>query len=327
MRGGRTAWYAPLGILFFTFLFAACKLNLNLAEPYLELQINSNYRIYNPQPPLPDDYIQYTFFADEPVLRCRYMLSRNGQFLLSGETEPQTAGVWYNLPLNISELVEGKYQLDLVVQAERSREFVDLAFLKKSAIFFMDFQPPEPPGVDLPNEQRFTQQKSVKFIHPEWPETSGSPVMVYCTTDGTDPNPDDPNDLYNGSSLALPFESSTVTLRAIAVDAAGNKSLEMSPKEYRFMHISSINPTSSSLIYLDIEVIGFGFSPVTKAGLSMKDKDGTDVFIPYSPNVTDTSVTFSAHLDYEGIDAGPATITPSYNDPGLVEDTVTFEIK
>ena len=215
MRGGRTAWYAPLGILFFTFLFAACKLNLNGSVPFLEMYFDGD--IYHPSSPMT---LKYRFFADEPVLRCRYKLTRNSEFLLAGETEPQATGVLYDLNLVVPELNEpesgeGRYRLQLVVQAERSREFVDLAFLDQYKDFFKDITDPSIPWSDPPGNQRFDHRLFVQFGHSEWsePEPLGSPVTVYYTTDGTVPNPNEPSELYKGSPFSLPFDSSSLKSR------------------------------------------------------------------------------------------------------------------
>lgn len=319
MRGGKTGWYSPLLMAFLALLPAGCNLELKVAEPYLEVQIAA---LYNPPNPVP---FQYRFFADEPVLRCRYALSTNGEAILAGETEPEAAGVWHDWSLQVPELAEGPYQLDLVVQTERSREFVDLPFLTKSVNFYVDHGQPVPPEVDLPNTQRFTTQQSVQFTHPEWPVPQISPVKVYCTTDGTDPGTSATRILYAGSPVPLPFNSGIVTLKAIAEDEARNKS-EIKQVSYYFLHIDSINPSEGPVNTAGPFVIsGFGFTGVTTSHISMTDAAGRGRTLYFSgDSIAEDKITFMADLvSAPEAPVGPAIISIT----NTVTVTVPFQVK
>jgi hypothetical protein len=323
MRGGRTFRNTPRWMLLFVLLLAACNLDLKLSEPYLEIEAHAGYNTPN------EVMLRFKFSADEPVLRCRYVMSKSGQEIAARPTGPLAAGVWHEQSLDISATGDGQYSFRLIVQAERSGQFVDLAFLDKSVDFFLDTAAPADPEIDLPNGQRYTQQQSIQPSHPEWTAPTvpeGSPVTIYYTTDGTDPRTSVSRLSSTGSAIPLPFDRGIVPFKAVAEDAAGNQSGGIIARDYRFMHIVSTNPVSSTQDYIDIQVNGFGFSLVNLAGITMKDTDGTSVVIPYNPNVVDTTVTFPAHLDYAGIDVGTSIITFSYYDPGSVADAVTFEI-
>ena len=301
---------------FLALMIVGCNLELKVAEPYLQLQIAV---LYNPNPVT----FQYKFFADEPVLRCRYALSRDQTLILEGQTEPETSGVWHERSLQVQDLAEGPYQIDLVVQAERSKEFVDLEFLKKSVSFCVDLQSPVQPGVDLAAEQRYTQPQSVQFTHPEWPVPLGSPVKVYYATNGTDPASSATRILYDGLPAPLPFDRGVVTLKAIAEDEAGNQSdLIITP--YYFTHINSIDPTSApNNATVPINIYGFGFVGVDILKIEMIDAKSNyrTLFINTS---TETHLYIAANITEATV--GTATINITVDDRGPVIVSVPFQV-
>jgi hypothetical protein len=323
MRGGRTGWYSPLLMVLLALMIVGCNLDLKVAEPYLQLQIAV---LYNPPNPVP---FQYKFFADEPVLRCRYALSRDGTSILEGQTEPETSGVWHERSLQVPDLAEGPYQIDLVVQAERSKQFVDLEFLKKSVSFYVDTKAPEAPGVDLPDNVRYTEPKSVHFSHPEWPVPLVSPVKVYYTTDGTDPASSATRILYDGLPAPLPFDRGVMTLKAIAEDEAGNQS-SINEVSYYFIHINSIDPAGESTSYnQNIDIYGFGFTGVTSSGdITMTDSAGTPRELFFSSlSISENKIYFRADLlNPQPAPVGTAIISITNNDQYSATVTVPFQV-
>jgi len=332
MRGGKTGWYSPLLVAFLALLPAGCDLELKVAEPYLEVYFADTNTLYHPLNPVT---LSYRFLADEPLLRCRYVLSRNGSALLGGETEPEAPGALHELTLDVPDLDtpglgEGRYRLQLVVQAERSREFVDLAFLDKSMDFFKDTQSPVAPGVDLSNSQRFTQPLSVRFTHSEWaaPEPQGSPVKVYYTIDGTDPHSSATRILYSGSPVPLPFDSGIVTLKAIAEDEAGNQSEEFKEASYYFMHINSIDPQEGPITTDTITIHGFGFDGVITDNVKMIDAGGNPRILFFSSgSISENTITFMVNLgSLPAAPLGTAIISINNKVPSEATVTVPFQV-
>ena len=84
----------------------------------------------------------------------------------------------------------------------------------------------------------FNYEFDVTIDHPEWPTSaSGSPVKLFYTLDGT--NPDSSSIEYNGSPISL--SDGTTQIRVIATDDAGNVSGELT-ENYVIDTIAPVDP-------------------------------------------------------------------------------------
>jgi hypothetical protein len=335
MRGGRALrhTYALLFSVSLIIMLSTCDLELKPVEPSLEIQAETAYK--------PSDQVtlRYKFFADEPVLRCRYALSEDGQELLSGQTGQLAANVWHDQLINVSDFRDGKYRFRLVVQAERSGEFVDLAFLDKSVDFYLDSENPflSESAIVPSNSQRFAEQLQIHFDNSVWAPTEGSPVKVFFTTDGSDPSlsTNTSRDVrYDETPITLPFDRGDVPFRAVAEDAAGNIS-QCLESTYRFIKVVSANPSQSPKTACDIILTGFGFVNVSKLkneDVNMYDSRGTKVYTMYDANITATTIQFRVDMNNTSFgsivadDSIPGRIDVTCHDPNATTASIPFKI-
>jgi hypothetical protein len=320
MRGGRTFRNTPRWTLLLVLLLAACNLDLKLSQPFLEIEARTGYNS-------PDEVmLRFKFSADEPVLRCRYAISKSGQEIAAGQTGPLAAGVWHDQTLDISAYGDGQYSFRLIVQAERSGELVDLAFLDKSVDFFLDTVPPADPQIDLTNGQRFTQQQSIQPSHPEWITPTvpqGSAVTIYYTTDGTDPRTSASRLPCTGSAIPLPFDRSIVSFKAVAEDGAGNQS-GVKEISYYFTCITTIDPPGANNPATEqIKIYGFGFVGVTPSDIQMTDANSNQRALFFN-TISESYIYIAADLKSAPI--GAATISIRVSDRGPVTVTVPFQV-
>ena len=194
----------------------ACKLELQIKQPSLAVEAGVAYSSAD------SITIRYMFFADEEVLRCRYRVSRGEEALVEGITGVLQQGTWYQQPLELPRPVEqGRYELRVVVQAERNGEFVDLAFLDQTRDFYIDdlapVDPPAPGGATV-----FASGFMHVFLtHPELTSPQASPINIRYTLDNTLPTLS--STVYNPQTgIVRPVSDYALPLKAAAFDLAGH---------------------------------------------------------------------------------------------------------
>ena len=214
MRGGRALRKAPLVALFI--LLSTCNLNLKVNEPSLEVEVEAAYASAD------NLLVRYKFTVEEPVLRCRYIVNKGGEEIFGGVTGILTAGEWHEQLLVLPDPVEnGRYELRIVIQAERSGGFVDLAFLDETREFYFDDKPPVGPPTPGGATTFMAGYMHVYLTHPELTAPQASPVNIHYTLDNT--NPTISSTEYNISTgIVRPVSNFDLPLQAAAFDLAGN---------------------------------------------------------------------------------------------------------
>ena len=180
MRGVRALREAPLVLVFS--LLTTCSLELKLNQPLLEVEAEAAYSSAE------NITVRYKFSADEQALRCRYLVKKGGEELLSGVTGSLTPGEWHEQTVVLPDPVEdGHYELRIVIQAQRSGGFVDLAFLDETRDFYFDAQPPVGPPTPGGATTFTAGYMHVFLTHPELTAPQASPVNIHYTLDNTNP--------------------------------------------------------------------------------------------------------------------------------------------
>jgi hypothetical protein len=218
------------------FLLSTCGLQFQLVEPSIELNAQTAYQSGQ------NIVVDYKFTADEPALRCRYAVDKEGSILHQGVTGQFPPGTWQRLEFAFdSGAAEGEYTLSLLAQALRGDAFVDLSSLSKRVAFFFDFSAPVEPQVS-PSGGLYNIAVPVALSHQEWVAPTGSPVSVYYTTDHTDPTAG--SSRYQvGTPVVLELSENSTELRAIAIDDSGRTST-IESEIYSFINIDHMHSTS-----------------------------------------------------------------------------------
>lgn len=213
MSGGRALLQAPLVILFA--LLTTCSLDFKLSEPALYIEAKAAYASAE------NIIVRYKFTVDEPILRCRIILSKAGAEILRTETGNLSPNIWYERRFDVPS-GNGLYSLQLDAQALRGTDFVDLPFLSKTIDFYIDTTPPLlPPYHD--HTDVLPDGFHIYLNHQEWSEPGDSPVMVYYTINGSG-DPDQSSPVCNrDTGIIVPLGDFNKILKAQAFDLAGNK--------------------------------------------------------------------------------------------------------
>ena len=271
MRGVRALWKAPL-LIAVAFL-ATCQFEFSLIEPSIEINAQMAYQSGNKL------VLDYKFLADEPALRCKYTVNYANVLLKQKETDSFLPGTWQHLEIQIDNPMQGEYEVQLIAQAQRGQDFVDLTFLTKTYDFYLDFENPIEPEFS-PSSGLFTDPVQVALSHGEWVGSSGSPVNIYYTTDHS--NPTASSSVYiAGSPIIIDVTETPTEIRAIAIDDSGRQS-DIRPEIYRFISIDHthfgqpdgpINEFETSFSPQFIYIHGYGLDAVQSA--EFFDFDGT----------------------------------------------------
>jgi hypothetical protein len=304
VRGVRALRQAPLAVVFF--LLSTCQFDLSLVDPSIDVDAHSAYQAGS------NITIEYKFTADEYALRCRYTVDSVGSVVKQGLTGEFPPGTWQQLSIALDpEQAEGEYTVNLMAQALRGRDFVDLAFLTKTFEFFLDSEDPAEPGFS-PAGGLFNDTVDVTLLHGEWSAPIGSPVTVYYTTDHTDPTSSS-NQYIVGSPIAVQLSATPIEVRAIAIDDSGRQS-SVESKTYYFLNIESIEtPVETTDFEQFLHPQGYGFANIN--AVEFMDADGTSV----SAVILDTGpsvITVAVKLDTIIV---PGSI-PGFQGNGTVTD-------
>jgi len=333
-------WQKFVGLLCFLSLllfFNTCTFEMEIPEYSLVL---SGTVIYNSTNSVD---VTYKFTAEEPSHRCRYSLNKAGiADPLDADTVVKEAGIVHTYTYtHPGPMDDGIYNFNLVVQADKSGEIVDLGFLDKTFEFYVDGSDPADP-IPSPNPvgARYVGPLSVIVTHDEWTNPEGSPVQVYYEVDGSPPglNPI----LYTGTPIELAASPTGHELWLLAEDEAGNSNGYGVIRNYSFMCIESALETEEQVpwVFIDdtdglfiVQITGYGFDVETPATVKFNDVDGDELVSSVFPDYTDTQ--FRLIVDLRAlvsggngvVNPGMGTITLTNNDPNIVVDTIGFEIK
>ena len=214
VRGVPALLQAPLVIL--VALLATCNLNLRLNEPSLEIVAEAAYASAG------NILVLYKVTTDEAVLRCRYLVTKDGEEIFNGVTGSLTSGEWHDLLLLLPDPIEnGRYELRIVIQAERGGGFVDLAFLDETKSFYIDDQAPVEPPTPAGTPTFSAGYIHVYLSHPELTAPQASPVNIHYTLNNMIPAIS--STTYNpATGIVRPVSDFNLPLKAAAFDLAGH---------------------------------------------------------------------------------------------------------
>jgi len=279
-----------------------CTLDIDIPEYSLEFE---GQLVYDPV--TADVQITYTFVAEEAFHPCRISLREADGTVVEAEyTEILPAGVPHTFQRNLSGSDDGVYEFRVVVQAEQNGEIVDMPFLDKTFEFYLDGNVPAAPIVTLP-EDTYVGDQVTLFEHEEWNVPAGSPVEVYYTLNGDDPDPRNSiGQRYDGSAVLVPASSTPVVVKAVACDMVVDH-VQQPPVQstISFMDAQEVTPVSASITeefvpgfpgVHTIVISGYGFNASTTVVLY--DVDGTEVSSSIVPPIHADQIMVTVNLNH-----------------------------
>jgi hypothetical protein len=313
-------------------LFVSCNLNLKIPDYFIDVQTtNVAYKDPSAVP------IRYKFTAEQDQHYCRCVLSNGNGQELERYTERRSAGVWYDLLLNLVPYGgnDGRYSYRLTVQSETSDgKMEDLEFLDKAVVFYIDNKPPGLPIIS-PTPAISSQPVYVKLDHADNHDPNASPVTLYYTLDGSPPN--SLSTKYTGKFL-IDLSDTPVEVKAIAIDSV-NESGPVEPFEYKFLNITCVakpgfDDPDPVIKILDVsatkDLLGYGFPDIDEQ--TVYDHDNTEVSTTIDL-ISDTRLRIFISMDSikedpngTGFEPGPGTIKIIDTDSG-VYDTYSITIQ
>ncbi len=322
---------APLLLL--VALLATCDFSLKIEQPAVELDLDTAYIAEN------QITFYYKFITEESVLRCRYALNAGSQEIFSDVSGLLTPGVLYEETLSIpAPYGEGNYGLHIVGQVGRSGGFVDVASLSRTVEFSIDRTPPLPPEIGINEGWRYLVDDQISLDHGEWPPTNGSPVRLRYNFDG-DPLAPDATEippLTGETWIEFPpsiFSAGPHTLRALAIDNAGNPPSDVESKQFYFFQIDSaidsVTLSNRGIIggICNVELSGYTFQPTDT--VEFHDADGTKAMLFGNPMIENDRIQVGIDLrpsESPGINPGTGHIRVSGTSPNAISATTEFII-
>jgi hypothetical protein len=248
-------------------------------------------------------------------------------------TEILAAGLPQKFEANLTGYDDGVYHFRVVVQVERNPDdYVDLTFLDKTFEFYLDADSPVAPTISLPTGM-YVGDQVVLFDHAEWTTPVGSPVEIYYTLDGSEPDPPLIGQKFDGSPVPVDSSVTPVTVKAVACDLVEDHIGPQTQSIISFMDAQTVTPTSASRFsgspivgVHTILIEGYGFSE-TNNEVQFSDVDGTPIPVV---NVTEDDVAVGVSIDLRGADVDPGvgrlTII-NHDSPSSPTDYLDFTIE
>jgi hypothetical protein len=299
---------ALLCLLVLLLFLYTCTLDLEVPKYSLDFKGEILY-----DPATANVIIYYTFVAEETTHPCTYNLCRvdgtpEGSIVIPSTTEILAAGLPQKFETNLSGYDDGVYRFRVVVQVERSPDdYVDLPFLDKTFEFYLDGDSPIAPTITLPTDT-YVGDQVVLFDHLEWTTPVGSPVEVYYTLNGTEPDPPMVGQRFEGSPVFITASATPVTVKAVACDMVEDHVGPPAESIMSFMDALTVTPTSASRSSGDpivgvhtLLIEGYGFSEENNE-VQLYDVDGTQIPVV---NVTEDDVAIGVSIDLRGMDVNP----------------------
>ncbi|MBN1835435.1 MAG: chitobiase/beta-hexosaminidase C-terminal domain-containing protein [Spirochaetales bacterium] len=310
-------------------LLLSCSLLIETPEYSIELTVERPaYKSAEAQ----DVRITYRVAtSEEEDLRARYQLTgTDGSVLESGVISPVVSGAPQVRDIDLSGYPgfgEGKYAFRFVGQTGvGDGTYQDLAFLDRTVEFWVDDTPPALPVIGVESGMYGDAALTVEVSHPEWasPAEGASPVDVFYTLDGSAPS--FLSTRYRGP-IRVDSTAEQVTLRALALDRAGNDSGEPTPAEtYSFMSVLRLEPevVVRPPGFWPIDLIGYGYAAVEDMHVEVWDGMGdTSIsavavsLYSYDPSdpgdfpvVQGATQRLRVAVDFESVIAGDPTVDP-----------------